>query len=285
MRPSTRATAGFGRHTRSWRQDSGIFSQVDAPVQIGVGKNMVQAIRFWGLAAKLIEKDRTISRLGALPTLFPPHLGHRLFGVSGWDRYMEDPGTLWLLHWLLLAPRSLLPVWWLAFNEFDAVEFTDDDLEAAIALQLHDRRKLGDPHTQARSRKDVSALLRTYAPAEQSGRTGVEDLLDCPLRELNLIRTLICYESVPIHDRSEAHPAASDRGVCCLGLPIACTDTGGNTATISRLAHESGRPREGVQAHRRRVACSSRTGHCRIGRARAGHHPRSHSDFVVARSR
>ena len=146
-------------------QDSGVFSRVDAPVHIGVGKNMVQAIRFWGLAAKLIEKaSRSTDRRAS--DLVPTSLGRRLFGDSGWDRYMEDPGTLWLLHWLLLAPCSLLPVWWLAFNEFDAVEFTDDDLEASVQMQV--AAHWVPPHPSS-IRKDVSALLRTYAPAGTVG--------------------------------------------------------------------------------------------------------------------
>ena len=40
------------------KRDSQIFTRVDAPVLIGVGKNMVRSIRFWGLAAKLIAEDR-----------------------------------------------------------------------------------------------------------------------------------------------------------------------------------------------------------------------------------
>ena len=46
--------------------DPQIFSREDAPVSIGVGKNMVRAIRFWGLAAKLIVEDRS-ARTGASP--------------------------------------------------------------------------------------------------------------------------------------------------------------------------------------------------------------------------
>ena len=111
-------------------KDTRIFSREDAPVRLGVGKNMVRAIRFWGLAAKLIKPNRQSSKSHA-SELAPTPLGHFLFGVSGWDRYMEDPGTLWLLHWLLLARPCRLPVWWLAFNEFHPVEFADDDLEAA----------------------------------------------------------------------------------------------------------------------------------------------------------
>ena len=42
--------------------DPHVFSREDAPVQIGVGKNMVRAIRFWGRAAKLIDVDRRSSK-------------------------------------------------------------------------------------------------------------------------------------------------------------------------------------------------------------------------------
>ena len=41
-------------------EDPRIFVAKDAPVRIGVGKNMVRAIRFWGLAAKLIRRGSAI---------------------------------------------------------------------------------------------------------------------------------------------------------------------------------------------------------------------------------
>ena len=121
----------FRKAYRFAAADPHVFSREDAPVRIGVGKNMVRAIRFWGLAAKLIEEKERTSKSRASEWI-PTALGDALFGESGWDRYMEDPGTLWLLHWLLLAPPSLLPVWWIAFNDFPAVEFDDDDLVEAV---------------------------------------------------------------------------------------------------------------------------------------------------------
>ena len=70
MRLADMAERSFARHETfhprySWFRkayahvaaDGGIFSSEDAPVQIGVGKNMVRAIRFWGQAAKLITED------------------------------------------------------------------------------------------------------------------------------------------------------------------------------------------------------------------------------------
>ena len=216
-----------------------IFVAKDAPVRIGVGKNMVRAIRFWGLAAKLIKEDPQSSNKRA-PDLVPTSMGHSLFGDDGWDRYMEDPGTLWLLHWLLMAPPCLLPVWWLAFNEFHAVEFAEDDLLAAVTAQLDATEGWGVPHRSSVG-KDVTALLHTYAPAEQSsGRTGFDDRLDCPLRELNLVGRPAAKR---YRFRLGPKPSLPSAILTCAALDyLARTRTESHKATLSRLAHEPGAP-------------------------------------------
>ena len=221
-------------------EDPCIFTQKDAPVRIGVGKNMTRAIRFWGSAAKLITEDPRSSNRRA-PDLAPTPLGKRLFGDSGWDQYMEDPGTLWLLHWLLLAPPSRLPVWWFAFNEFHAVEFVHSDLETAITIQLEAAGEwANNPHRSSIS-KDVSALLRTYAPAERSSRTGVDDVLDCPLRELNLIGRSAATGQYRFTLGSK--PTLPPAVLAYVALDyVARTNSSGNTVTLSRLAHEPGAP-------------------------------------------
>ena len=59
---------------------------------------------------------------------------------------MEDPETIWFLHRFPLAPQSKLPVWWLAFNEFHAVEFTEVDLESAVSALLDTVAQWTKPH-------------------------------------------------------------------------------------------------------------------------------------------
>lgn len=219
--------------------DPHVFSREDAPVRVGVGKNMVRAIRFWGLAAKLIEVDQRSSNRRN-PGLVPTRWGHTIFGELGWDRYMEDPGTLWLLHWMLLAPPSLLPVWWLAFNEFHAVEFADGDLEGAVTTQLEAVAEWNAPHPSSVV-KDVSVLLRTYAPAERSGRSGIEDVLDCPLRELNLIGRSVATNRYRF--TLGAKPTLPPAVLAYAALDyIARIDARGNTVTLGRLANDPGAP-------------------------------------------
>ena len=253
MRLAEAAERSFARHETfhprySWfrkayahvNEDHGIFSRPEAPVEIGVGKNMVRAIRFWGTAARLIVDDPNNAR-GREALCVPTRRGQALFGEGGWDPYMEDPGTLWLLHWLLLAPnKSRLPVWWLAFNEFNAVEFAEADLQAAISPLLDGVPEWHKPHTNSIN-KDISALLRTYAPADRTGRARIDDMLDCPLRELNLLSH--SSDTGRFRFTLGPKPTLPSEVVAYAALDyVALTEVRGSTITMTRLVHESGAP-------------------------------------------
>ena len=62
----------------------------DAVVHLGVGKNMVASIKFWLKAIGLL-KD----------TGLEPIADHLFDDENGRDPYLEDIGTLWLLHFLV----------------------------------------------------------------------------------------------------------------------------------------------------------------------------------------
>src|SRR5438046_2950320 len=105
----------FRKGVKAAEQSPEVFSKESAPVELGVGKNMVRAIRFWGRAAKVLA-DAANPRQPRLPLSVPSQNGRALFDErTGLDPYLEQPGSLWLLHWWLLAPPCLVPVWWLAF--------------------------------------------------------------------------------------------------------------------------------------------------------------------------
>ena len=122
-------------------QNPNIFLAEDAPVQLGVGKNMVRSIRYWCNAFDLLEEDR------------PTDSGQALLGESGWDPYLEDPASLWLLHWQLLQPPCYATTWDFSFNHFRPVEFTYEDLFYALC-EYRDRKA---PRTADSSiKKDAS---------------------------------------------------------------------------------------------------------------------------------
>ncbi|QKD81927.1 DUF4007 family protein [Thermoleptolyngbya sichuanensis A183] len=154
--------------------DSEIFLREDAPVRLGVGKNMVRSIRYWCSAFKLLKDDQ------------PTEFGQQLLGQDGWDSYLEDPASLWLLHWKLLEAPNLATAWDVAFNDFRLVEFTAEDL----FYQLCEYRDRVAPRISDSSlKKDVSCILRMYVVQPSKKAKVSEDSLDCPFTELGLIYT------------------------------------------------------------------------------------------------
>lgn len=158
-----------------------IFADEDALVKLGVGKNMVAAIRHWLLATKLASVST--ERVGDLQ---PTHLGQTLLADNGADPYLEDPATLWLLHWNLCGPGSQSYTWAYAFNLFREWEWTAATLSQAVQnIARATSTKTPSPETVDR---DVSVFLQTYV-ASTDRTQNTEDGLDCPLRELGLLRT------------------------------------------------------------------------------------------------
>ena len=88
-------------------QEGKNFNNEDAVVQLGVGKNMVSSIRFWLKAFNVIDnKD--------IPTEF----GKRIFDdENGYDPYLEDEASLWLLHYQLVK-NGFASIYSIIFNKF-----------------------------------------------------------------------------------------------------------------------------------------------------------------------
>lgn len=157
-------------------EDDGIFNQLDALVTLGVGKNMVASIRHWLLVSGVATVENRALKTTAL--------GEQIFRESGFDPYLEDPATLWILHWNLCGPGSAAFTWAWAFNFSRDYEWTRDALTDAIEDAASTRTaKAPARETVAR---DVATFVQTYWA--ESGGQNSEDALDCPLRALDLVR-------------------------------------------------------------------------------------------------
>ncbi len=71
-----------------------LSNEDEAMVELGVGKNMVRAIRFWATATG-VANNRGADGWEITP------FGIALLDQNGLDPYLEDNQTLWLLHWKL----------------------------------------------------------------------------------------------------------------------------------------------------------------------------------------
>ncbi len=162
------------------RADAGVFARDDAITTLGVGKNMVRSIRHWCLAAGILAESR---EAGAV--LRATELGTLLLDDEGLDPYLEDPTTLWVLHWHIACNRARATTWFWTFSHFNEPEFTREAL--ASALFKWTQTLSGKLVAESSVRRDVEVFLRTYVPARASRGAIAEDTLDCPLTELGII--------------------------------------------------------------------------------------------------
>lgn len=163
--------------------DSDAFSEERAIITLGVGKNMVKSIKHWCFATQLIEHEA-----GRGSRVQATALGRRLFDLAtGSDPFLEDPATLWLLHWLLVTNPTRATTWRWAFGHWTETEFTRDGMVSDL-LNLLARTKAGKANRSSIER-DVDTFLHCYVGITDGNKVAnVEDALECPMIDLRLIR-------------------------------------------------------------------------------------------------
>lgn len=166
------------------KADPRVFGRDDSIVTLGVGKNMVRSIRHWGLATGVLAEEPK-SR-GTLMSV--SGFGEFLFGYMdsfGTDPFLEDPNTLWLLHWQLISNPERSTTWQWAFNRFPSNEFTREGLLQSVEDEI---RRLNLPlPSESTLKRDIDVFIRTYLSSRGNRAATIEDSLDCPLTELNLL--------------------------------------------------------------------------------------------------
>jgi len=159
-----------------------LFKNIDnAIVVLGVGKQMARAIRFWVEAAKVADKQEN----GDLEV---NELGEDLLGKKGRDPYLEDIQTFWLIHWNFSThPKSPIFAWDFLMNRWQDPEIT---LSRAVASFKKEADSLNRKLSIVTLKQHFNIFLHTYVPTRGKKGDVLEDNLDCPLTELDLIRQI-----------------------------------------------------------------------------------------------
>ena len=159
------------------------FADDSATITLGVGKNMVRSIQHWCQVSRLIENDAM--ELNQRRRFVPTQFGNSIFADGGFDPYLEDMATLWLIHWQLTTNASRATTWYWAFSIFGQNEFGRDTFIAELInwTERNTRNRISENSIK----RDVDCFLRTYVPSRLTKIAIMEDTFDCPLVELNLI--------------------------------------------------------------------------------------------------
>lgn len=157
-----------------------VFSTPDAVVDLGVGKNMVSAINYWMKSFGLLKEENKLSDIADF-----------VFGKNGVDPYLENPATLWLLHYHLVKENSA-SIYSLVFNEFrkKKIEFNKLHLQNFLKAKCEETKT---NYTESTIQRDISVLLRNYVRPQKANK-NLEDFFSGIIIELNLVEQLLKYD-------------------------------------------------------------------------------------------
>lgn len=186
-----RDKVAFGRHQtfavrygwlskgfQALKRDSNILRSEEAIAELGVGKNMVESIGYWLRAFQMIEFDSTK----------PTELGEKLFSRNkGFDPYLEDEATIWLLHWLLVSNPQQATSWYWFFNRYHKPEFTNQELLTALSDFVTDQVKDVKRPAMSTLKSDAGLIPRMYTQSRLHKNMPIEEALDSPLALLRLV--------------------------------------------------------------------------------------------------
>lgn len=155
-----------------------LFSDIDSVLELGVGKNMVTSIRFWMKAFNIIDPNTDQLTEFALKLLSDD---------TGWDPFLEDEASIWLLHYQLIK-TGYATTFPLIFNELrkEKVEFTKGNYLAFIKRKAEENKFQISPNTL---NDDFDILIKTYIKSDTHTKDK-EDTFSGILCELGLIKTI-----------------------------------------------------------------------------------------------
>lgn len=154
-----------------------IFTSKDAMDELGIGNNMVRSLRYWMQASGMAveeqiqrgKRKQAITELGRI--------------IWQYDRYMEESGTWWLIHYNLVKNQELVTTWYAFFNKFKMKEFQKADILKLLKKEYPDK---ADAEKTLES--DIDCLLNTYISRNISNDDfDPESNMNCPLAELGLL--------------------------------------------------------------------------------------------------
>lgn len=151
------------------------FSSAEAVMELGVGKNMVASIRYWLKAFGVIDSTGQTTMLG----------NYLLDDESGRDKYIEDLGTLWILHFNIINNLEATIYEWL-FRGFqkERKSFSRDHVVSYIKRRFAEDGKQNQFNINT-IKKDIGVLLQSYClPSKPKSNEDYSILLI----DLDLIR-------------------------------------------------------------------------------------------------
>lgn len=161
------------------------FNDPDAVVTLGVGKNMVSSMKWWGMQCGFLDNTEK--------SIAPSSLSQLIFGGNDvnipepLDPYGESKAVAWIAHWNLLKEPNRFTAAWFLFNVYNDQLVTRDKLQKKISEFA---KTNGVKISENTIKRDIEIVFRSYCPTGTNKKELSEDTADCLFSDLNLITTM-----------------------------------------------------------------------------------------------
>lgn len=170
---------------------SNVFSD-ESGIELGVGKNMVDAIRHWLKSFGVVDENGNVTQFA-----------HKLLHENGWDPFLEDEASLWLLHFQLLN-RNYASIYPIIFTDLRKVK-PDFSKSHFVNLVL----EMDNKQNENTLDKDFTVFVRTYFAHNSADK---EESFSGILQELGLLKESDTKGSVKsyhiINSKQDSIPAS-----------------------------------------------------------------------------
>lgn len=159
---------------------NGFYNLEESILNLGVGKNMVQAIQYWLKSFGLIDEDKATTEIARF--IFSKE--------NGFDRFLEDEGTLWLLQYLI-CKTEIASIFKLIFSDYSKERISNEFDERQILNYI--KLKISETNNRETSENTLNSDFKVFIQSYLSGIKALKSLEDdynSPLIELNLISSI-----------------------------------------------------------------------------------------------
>jgi hypothetical protein len=163
---------------RHIKNDERFFYDKEAFEKIGLGKNMVQSLRYWVLATRVVEEKFNDERKKMYKIT---QFGKMLYKF---DRFLQFSDSAAIIHYHLASKKEPSTAWFWFFNKYNESIVTKDELISSFIYWVKENEE--KVVSEKSLKKDIECLIRLYVAGNNN--EDPEEVIQSPLFRLNLLK-------------------------------------------------------------------------------------------------
>ncbi|WHY88585.1 DUF4007 family protein [Neobacillus novalis] len=163
---------------RHINDDERFFYDKEAFEKIGLGKNMVQSLRYWVLATRVAQEKFNDERKKVYKIT---QFGKILYKF---DRFLQFLDSAAIIHYHLSSRKEPSTAWYWYFNKLNESVITKDELISTFIdwVKANEEKEVSEKSLK----RDIECLIRLYVAGNNN--EDPEEVIQSPLFRLNLLK-------------------------------------------------------------------------------------------------